>query len=104
MWRILPMFLDILEFTVENCFENVVSDDENIYNIWRILGTKLVLVVDLWDYIYKTVFPKQLFLHTIYAIFPQVWNHITRTIYFLFSTLNSRMSKNMCIYLVSQIV
>ena len=41
-------------------------------------------------------------LRTILAIFPQVWDHITQTVFskyfFLFSILNSRMSKNMCIW------
>ena len=36
------------------------------------------------------------------SIFRQVWDHITKTVfskyYFLFSFLNSRMSKNMCIW------
>ena len=31
---------------------------ENIYNLWQILGTKQVLLVDFWDHIFKTVFPK----------------------------------------------
>ena len=100
------MFLDILEFTVENkknilgkmwfqicekmayvstklILEKSVKtnkliktkNNENIYNIWRILGTKLVLLVDFCDHIFKTVFPKQ---------------------FYLFSTLNSTMSQNMC--------
>ena len=47
---------------------------ENIYNLWRILGTKLLLLVDFWDQIFKTVFPKFF-----------VW----------FSTLYSKMSRNM---------
>ena len=63
----------------ENCFENVVSDffynlfvnnttfrkrkknkkkNESVINLWRILGTKLVLLVDFWNHILKTVFPK----------------------------------------------
>ena len=41
-------------------------------------------------------------LRTILAIFPQVWDLITRTVFskyfFLFSILNSRMSKNMYIW------
>ena len=39
-----------------------------------LMGKKLVLLVDFWDQIFKTVFPKE----------------------FLFSTLNSKMSRNMC--------
>ena len=35
---------------------------ESVYNLWRILGTKLVFFVDLLDHIYKTVFPKQFFV------------------------------------------
>ena len=41
-------------------------------------------------------------LRTISAIFPQVWDHITKTVFskyfLLFSTLYSRKSKNMCIW------
>ena len=48
--------------------------DENVYNIWRILGTKLLLLKEFWDQIFKTVFSNN---------------------FFLFSTLNSKMSKNM---------
>ena len=84
----------------ENCFENEVSNltknslyvhktilekmqkmkkvktknHENVLNLWRILGTKLVLLVNFWDHIFKTVFPKKN----------------------LFSTQNSKMSWNMC--------
>ena len=49
------------------------KNHENVYNLWRILGTKLVVLEDFWDHIFKTVFPKH---------------------FFLFSTLNSRMSRN----------
>ena len=108
LWRILHMFLDILEFTEENkkdCLGKTVlkmwsqkltrnglkvhkttsrkkcknlkinknKNNENVYNLWRILGTKLPLLVDFWDQLFKTVFP----------------------IFFLFSTLNSKMSRNM---------
>ena len=68
----------------ENCFENEGSDltknslyvhktilekmqkvktknHENILSLWRILGTKLVLLVNFWDHIFKTVFPKKKF-------------------------------------------
>ena len=51
------------------------KNNENINNLWRIMGTKLVLLVYFWDPIFKTVFP--IFL-------------------LLFSTLNSKMSRNMC--------
>ena len=34
---------------------------ESIHNLWRILGTKLVLLVDFWYNIFKTVFPKLFF-------------------------------------------
>ena len=41
-------------------------------------------------------------LRTIKAILPQVWDHITKTVFskyfFLFSILNSRMSRNMGIW------
>ena len=47
--------------------------NENIYNLWRILGTKLGLLVDFQDHNLKTVFPKQ---------------------FVLFYTLNSKMSRN----------
>ena len=43
---------------------------ENIYNLLRILGTQLILLVDFWDHIFKTVFP-------------------------FFFTLNSKMSRSM---------
>ena len=33
----------------------------SIHNLWRILGTKLDLLVDFGDRIFKTVFPKQFF-------------------------------------------
>ena len=32
---------------------------ERFQNIWRIMGTKLVLPVDFLDPIFKTVFPEQ---------------------------------------------
>ena len=50
------------------------KNNKNFYNLWRILGTKLLLLVDFWDQIFKTVFPK---------------------FFLLFSTLNSKMSRNM---------
>ena len=45
--------------------EIITKNHENVYNLWWILGTKLVLLVDFWDHIFKTVFPKQFvwFLH-----------------------------------------
>ena len=86
----------------ENCFEKVVSDvnkkwfkspqnyfqkkvqklkkikkqkkNENVHNLWWILGTKLLLLVDSLDQIFKTVFSED---------------------FLLFSTLNSKMSRNM---------
>ena len=82
----------------ENCFENEDSDlwkkmatlstklllkkrknyykknHSSVYNLCWILGTKLVILVNLWDPIFKTFFPKQ----------------------FFFSTLKSKISKNMC--------
>ena len=85
-----------------NCFESVVSDlkkkclcvhkttfrkkcknknknknknHENFFNLWRILGTKQVLLVDIWDRILK-----QFSLNNC----------------FLFSTLNSKITRNMC--------
>ena len=42
-------------------------------NLWRILGTNLLLLVNFWDQIFMTVFPED---------------------FFLFSTLNSKTSKN----------
>ena len=119
------------------------KNNENVYNLWRILGTKLLTLVDFWDPIFKTVFPKDFFLFSTLnsktsrnmrkmrhkvrngqnlphespnftsnffqsdftynlSHFPQVWDYITKTIFskyfFLFSILNSRMSKNMCIW------
>ena len=86
----------------ENCNENVVSDwkknvlcvhkttfrkssktkkkqiikkTDNVQKFWRIMGTKLVVLVNFWDHIIVTVFPKH---------------------FFLFSTLISKMSRNMC--------
>ena len=52
-----------------------IKNYENIYNLHWILGTKLVLLVDFWDHIFKTIFPKH---------------------FFLFSILDFRMSRNMC--------
>ena len=51
------------------------KNQESVNNLWRILGTKPDLLVDFWDHIFKSVFPKQLFL---------------------FSILHSKLSRNMC--------
>ena len=92
LWRILHMFLDILEFTVENkkkiienCYKNIVSDVKKEWpkcpqNYFKKVQkkhtmqtrTKLVLLVDFWDQIFKTVVPKHFFY-----------------------TLNYKMSRNM---------
>ena len=91
LWRNLHMFLDILEFWLENqnifrenCFEKMVSDwwknvltklfweesapknkkkHKSVHNLLHIIGTKLVLFVNCWDHI----FPKQFFLFCILA-------------------------------------
>ena len=86
----------------ESCFENVVSNlcknglcvhkttleksaktkkeknknHESAHNLQQILGTKLVLLVDFRDHIFKTVSTKHFF--------------------FFFSILHSKMSRNMC--------
>ena len=49
--------------------------NESVHNLWQMLGTKLVFLVDFWDHIFKTVFPKQ---------------------FFWFCILNSKMFRNMC--------
>ena len=49
---------------------------KTVNNLWRILGTKLVVLLVFWDHIFKTVVPKSFF-----------W---------LFSTWNWRFSRNMC--------
>ena len=102
------------------------------------MGTKLVLLVDFWDHIFKTVFPIIFFL-VFYSKTPKClvtcvkcvtrcvtakiytwnylfWSNFTYKLsyfstsltphyqnnftkyFFLFSTLHSRMSKNMCIW------
>ena len=61
-------------FFLKHSIRKSVKNYENAWNLWRILGTKLVLLVDFWDHIFKTVFPKH---------------------FFLFFTLNSKMSRNM---------
>ena len=48
---------------------------ESVHNLWRIIGTQLVLFVDFWNHIFKTVFLK---------------------LFYMLHTLNSKMSKNMC--------
>ena len=115
------------------------KNDENIYNLWRILGTKLLLLVDFWDQIFKPVFPffstlnsktsrnmrqmchkvcngqnlpheSQNFTNYFFQIDftynlgnfstslrPHYQNSFSKYIFF-FSILNSRMSKNMCIW------
>ena len=54
------------------------------------------------DRILQTIFFKVI-LRTILAMFPQVWHHITKTVFsnyffLLFSILNSKLSMNMCIW------
>ena len=79
LWRNLHMFLTILDFRAENkrnCLEKTVlkmwsqicdltpyvsSKHESVYNLWRILRTKLVVLVDFWDHIFITVLPKPFF-------------------------------------------
>ena len=80
------------KFGRENYFENVVSDlqkknlcpqklleksaktkkiktknHESVYNLWRTLGTKLVVLVDFWDNICKAVFSKHLCFFLFYT-------------------------------------
>ena len=117
-----------------------IKNYENMFNLWRIPGTKLVLLVDFWDHIFRTVFPKfffllktpkclekfvncvtkcltakiypmkvwivQFFFKSLYVQLKIFFNKSEITIpeqfflntFFVFSTLNSRMSKNMCIW------
>ena len=51
-----------------------LKNNENVKNLWRILGTTLVLLVNFWYHIFKTVFLQQ---------------------FFLFSTISLKMSRNM---------
>ena len=60
----------LLEKSAKNKQTN--KNNESVHNLWRILGTKLVLLVDFWDHIFKTVFPKHFFI------------------------VQSKMSRNMC--------
>ena len=64
----------LLEKSVKTKKKIKTKNNENFYNLWRILGTKLVFLVDFGDHIFTTVFPN----------------------FFLFSTLNSKLSRNMC--------
>ena len=41
--------------------EKKKNNNENVYNLWRILGTKLLLLVHFWNQIFKTVLPKDFF-------------------------------------------
>ena len=64
----------LLEKSVKTKKKLKTKNDENFYNLWRILGTKLVFLVDFGEHIFTTVFPN----------------------FFWFSTLNSKWSRNMC--------
>ena len=55
--------------------KNLNKNHERVHNLWRTLGTKLVLLIDFLDHIFKTVVPKQ---------------------FLLFSILHFNMSRNMC--------
>ena len=59
--NILKVHKTIFRKKVQKLKKNKKKNNENNYNLWRILGTKLLLLVYFWDQCWKTVFSKDFF-------------------------------------------
>ena len=128
------MFTKLLFKKSAKTKKNSNSNHESVHNLWRILGTKLVPLVDLWNHIKKKILYKLFFCFLFHtqkclktclnsvtkcvtaklffslnnfkdnlgnystSVRPHYPNSFFLKTFFLFSTLKSRMSKNMCFW------